>query len=537
MPRRSPGTGSIDTLPSGRKRVRVHVGKKRRTLGVFADEVEAETMRAAGWQEIADAERAGPATLAAFGAAHLERREREGVRGHRTERGAWDRHVAEHAIAKLPLAELTRPAVVAWLADVVATPATVSARGQGRGARVASSRPLSRSSVAQALHALRTAVLAARDAGHLTGDPTEGVKVPRTVSSRVAAVDPWTYLTPEEIARVETCEAIPERERLLYVVAIYTGLRRGELFALRRESVRLDGPAPEVTVRGSHGGATKTGKVRRVPLLPAARDALRLVLASHENALVFPSETGGRRTKDDDARWAPQVRRWTKTDGTHVNYTVAGYRERAGITRRVRFHDLRHTCASHLLMGTWGVALQLHEVSAWLGHSSVTMTERYAHLDPGRLAARVAQAVPTPPASRDLRRDLRKVTLERAPSQNALFTARPEGLEPPTLRSEVCGVAGSSREVGGRRDLRVTSEGLRVDLRGVAVKVLTAVARREPLGELTTELATEAVLAGLGEGKVAGIFAGGPLAVRLAVELAAEVLRAAGEGVAEETGT
>jgi integrase len=52
----------------------------------------------------------------------------------------------------------------------------------------------------------------------------------------------------------------------------------------------------------------------------------------------------------------------------------------AGITRRVRFHDLRHTCASSLVAGWWGRAWRLEEVKAILGHGSVTMTERYAHL-------------------------------------------------------------------------------------------------------------------------------------------------------------
>lgn len=54
--------------------------------------------------------------------------------------------------------------------------------------------------------------------------------------------------------------------------------------------------------------------------------------------------------------------------------------------------DLRHTCASHLLRGTWvrhgwiDRALTMQEVSAWLGHASVTTTERYyARLAPGGL--------------------------------------------------------------------------------------------------------------------------------------------------------
>ena len=51
-----------------------------------------------------------------------------------------------------------------------------------------------------------------------------------------------------------------------------------------------------------------------------------------------------------------------------------------GITRRVRWHDLRHTCASSLIAGWWGRRWSLEEVKGLLGHSSVKITERYAHL-------------------------------------------------------------------------------------------------------------------------------------------------------------
>ena len=78
-----------------------------------------------------------------------------------------------------------------------------------------------------------------------------------------------------------------------------------------------------------------------------------------------------------------------------------GHRELIGLTRRVRFHDLRHTCASHLVMGTWtGEPWPIIDVSKFLRHSSVTMTERYAHLGPdhlhGRVAKLTAKAAPAP---------------------------------------------------------------------------------------------------------------------------------------------
>ncbi len=78
-----------------------------------------------------------------------------------------------------------------------------------------------------------------------------------------------------------------------------------------------------------------------------------------------------------DAGWADRVRA--------KGVVHKGWKTVAGITRRVRFHDLRHTCASHLLMGTWGRSWSLDEVRAFIGHSSTATTARYAHLSADHL--------------------------------------------------------------------------------------------------------------------------------------------------------
>lgn len=58
----------------------------------------------------------------------------------------------------------------------------------------------------------------------------------------------------------------------------------------------------------------------------------------------------------------------------------------------MRFHDFRHTFASHLVMGTWGRAWRVEEVQVLLGHTSITTTQRYAHLAPEGLARSVSEA-------------------------------------------------------------------------------------------------------------------------------------------------
>lgn len=385
--KRPPGAGTVDQRESGRWRVRLrNADGKQKPLGTYETEAEARAVLASALDQLADAQTApvGPRTLKTWGHTWLLAREAEGIRGIAQEKSVWSRHVASHSIADLPLRDITRRQLLEWLDAVRKTKAVRPKRG---GGVKATSKAVSRRVVLHALHLMRGAVRAARDANHMREDVTAGVVPPR---NRGAVEDPWTYLTAAEVEMVRTCERIPDPERAIYTVAMFTGLRRGELWGLRWSDVRLgdvEGQAPEVTVRRSNKGTTKTGKTRQVPLLPQAIEALKRLKVGSSNVWVFPTELGGQRGKDDDARWAPQQRKARK-DGSAQ--TVCGYRLRTGIARRVRFHDLRHTCASHLLMGTWGVALTLPEVAQWLGHSSVTMTERYAHLAPDRLAMRVS---------------------------------------------------------------------------------------------------------------------------------------------------
>lgn len=208
----------------------------------------------------------------------------------------------------------------------------------------------------------------------------------------------WTYLTPAEISLVA---AIPEAfPRSVFAVAIYTGLREGEIWGLRWEDVRFD--EDRIDVCRSYDGPTKGGRVRSVPLLDEARAALtawRRARPGVGSALVFPGPTGGCWHREYDAGWAD-----TKAGKGAAARVTLGWKATIGIRRRVRFHDLRHTCGSHLVMGTWGQAWTLMEVRDWLGHASIVTTERYAHLAPDGIVAK----------ARGLRTDTRR-TLVRVP--------------------------------------------------------------------------------------------------------------------------
>ena len=136
--------------------------------------------------------------------------------------------------------------------------------------------------------------------------------------------------------------------------------RMGELLGLRWQDVDLQAGRLHVRQNVSRGRLTtpKNHRPREIPLGDDARQALH----QHRHlrgAYVFCAADGERLTRSE-CKW-PLYRAC----------------RRAGL-RRIGWHDLRHTFASHLVMR--GVALKA--VQELLGHGSMEMTMRYAHLSP-----------------------------------------------------------------------------------------------------------------------------------------------------------
>ena len=145
----------------------------------------------------------------------------------------------------------------------------------------------------------------------------------------------------------------------LVLLAMNTGLRRGELFSLRWADVDLRGRT--LAVRGADA---KSGQTRHVPLNNEASDVLSQL--SRESALVLPGQGGAKLTT--------------------VKKSWGALMEAAQIDA-FRFHDLRHTFASKLVMA----GVDLNTVRELLGHGDLTMTLRYAHLAPEHKADAVAR--------------------------------------------------------------------------------------------------------------------------------------------------
>ena len=169
-------------------------------------------------------------------------------------------------------------------------------------------------------------------------------------------------------------------------------------------------------------------------------------------------------------------------DGTRVRENVrqAGYSKRLGFGRLVRFHDLRHTCASHLIMGTWGVQWSLSEIAAFLGHSDTEVTERYAHLSPDYLHGKAAR---TSPRGTEL-------LSHATPPDDGKLLARLGRVELPTPRSVGGDETEGLRDVRGGRDPRVT-QGSAV---AAAKEVLLATATGEDVPAGLIDALCDAVL-------------------------------------------
>jgi integrase len=192
-------------------------------------------------------------------------------------------------------------------------------------------------------------------------------RVPRIRRLKVAPAR-YDWLSRDESERfLQAIERHYPQWKAVFWIALRTGLRRGEIFGLHWSDVDL--VARHLTVRyGVYRGRLSTPKNGRTRTIPLTR-GLTEVLREHQAVtrlrgdLLFPGEEGGLTRHLD-----------------HVDRPLKGALRLAGL-RKIRFHDLRHSFASQLV----SAGRPLKEVQELLGHGSITMTMRYAHLAPDRM--------------------------------------------------------------------------------------------------------------------------------------------------------
>lgn len=177
----------------------------------------------------------------------------------------------------------------------------------------------------------------------------------------------FDWLQPHEAGKLlRSAKAMSPKWHAFFFVALRTGMRKGEIQGLHWREVDFD--RRRITVRYTNWrgrlGSPKSGKTRVVPMTGDLATALKAWRTRSQGKLVFPGREGG--LSRCHASPSRALRRALK---------------RAGL-RRMRFHDLRHTFASHLVLER----CSLREVQLLMGHHSITMTERYAHVADDHLA-------------------------------------------------------------------------------------------------------------------------------------------------------
>lgn len=301
----------------------------------------------------------------------LEQRAEDGIRGIRSERHRHRLHLATAAFAGREVAEIERVEIIDWTREMSKKKAK-DTRGD---------RTLSPESTKRSLAFLRAVFTVAVERGIRETNPCDGVRLKKRVDVR-STREKWSYLKPDEQrAFIEApFEVIPEHDRLPILFSMYTGIRQGELSHNVLDDLHLDGPKPHIFVRFARKDLPpKNARMRTVPLIPQAIPVARRWLellpeyAPHNpDRLIFPTRRGKRRGVGK-----PLERK--KVDGKHVcTWLVA--KQSVGLTRRFRWHDLRHTCGTSLLQGWWGRRWTLEEVREMLGHATVQQTEKYAHV-------------------------------------------------------------------------------------------------------------------------------------------------------------
>ncbi len=183
----------------------------------------------------------------------------------------------------------------------------------------------------------------------------------------------------DEIRRfLAAARAEGEMVFVFYMLAIFTGMRAGEIAALEWSDIDFDRRL--ISVQRSFYGPPKSGKVRHAPILDPLLPVLRAWRTRHPGQLVFTNQNG--------KMFCPSSSIYQ--DVLHRVLEAAGFDTVVRNRKQrpyVRFHDLRHTFASHWV-SKGGDIFKLMKI---LGHSSIRMTERYAHLAPDAFTADYAR--------------------------------------------------------------------------------------------------------------------------------------------------
>ncbi len=234
-------------------------------------------------------------------------------------------------------------------------------------------RTLSLAAQACRLAAVKTFFLWLANTQQIAHNPAAMIQPPKQPQTL-----PRDILTQAEARRLleatPTQKPLDIRNRAILEVLYATGIRRAELLALTIYDVDLQ----TATLRIEQG---KGRRARLVPLTASAVAALKLYLsearggyvAATSETVLFVSSKSGQPISDNDAA-----------------RIVREAAQRAGISKRITPHTLRHSCATHLLQER----ADIRQIQKLLGHRRLSTTEIYTHVEIGDLQEVITRCHP-----------------------------------------------------------------------------------------------------------------------------------------------
>jgi integrase/recombinase XerC len=236
-------------------------------------------------------------------------------------------------------------------------------------------RGISRSSAARHLATMRSFAKYLIEEELIDNDPTQLVGTPRRDQTLPA------HLGGEDMNRLleapDSATPAGRRDRAILELFYASGLRLAELCDIDLEDISVN--RRTVRVRG------KGGKERLVPFNGAPAGALMAMLRDRESSRVqgpesrVPPAKGARKARQRDALFLNF--RGARLTTRSVDRLVRRYARAAGVAQGISPHALRHTFATHLLRA----GADLRVIQELLGHAQLSTTQRYTHLDVGRL--------------------------------------------------------------------------------------------------------------------------------------------------------
>lgn len=275
-----------------------------------------------------------------------------------TAQSQWRARIETADFIDWPIVQITPQSIRRWIDVQARTPIATGKRAGQLPAR---------NTLQNVLNLLRDIFKWAVIREHLDVNPAKGVTLSESTTQKLRSAPighGYPYLNEAEVKHLIAAK-LPAKQRAAFLLLVFTGARPKDLYLLTWE--RVDIRARRVVFR-TH----KKQRDYAVSLLPQAHEAFRtwwIANGQPTSGLVFPSRWGTPHKKSYDFGWGAPRR------------GKIGYCEGIGMPRSVPLYSLRHTAASHLLLGTelftGGRRWTPEEVASFLGHADLMTVRRY----------------------------------------------------------------------------------------------------------------------------------------------------------------